>query len=217
MAFPAGPYTDGQTHVEGGVTYTYSTANSVWDAASSAGGTTVTSTFLGDMSITGGGDFTADRTFELVNDYDNPPPGYFYGTTSTGVKGWRSGRANPPWQTAKIVGPVNIVSMSGNVWTDTGGDSGGVYVFQTSGVRVPLVFSRLNRVKFIIKTTLPNTSIFLGELTGGAFAGGATDANGVYVGHYLFKSTFNVTFVLRTSGGATVSVDYAYLEIQAID
>lgn len=42
----------------------------------------------GQLSITGGGTLTANRTFSLVNDHNNPGANKLYGTNGSGVKGW---------------------------------------------------------------------------------------------------------------------------------
>lgn len=42
----------------------------------------------GTLSITGGGDLTADRTFSLVNDSASPGNDKMYGTNGAGTKGW---------------------------------------------------------------------------------------------------------------------------------
>lgn len=81
MAFPAGPYSDGQTHTEAGVAYAYSAATGAWlKAAPPASGALPTTSVTGVNSITGGGTLAADRTFQLVA--DNPAPGsdMFYGS-----------------------------------------------------------------------------------------------------------------------------------------
>lgn len=48
----------------------------------------LTTTITGDKSVSGGGDLTANRTFELVNDQDTPGNDKLYGTNGSGVKGW---------------------------------------------------------------------------------------------------------------------------------
>ena len=45
-------------------------------------------TITGTKSVTGGGDLTANRTIELVNDQDTPGNDKLYGTNGSGVKGW---------------------------------------------------------------------------------------------------------------------------------
>ena len=47
-----------------------------------------TTTVNGVLSITGGGDLSANRTFELVNDEATPGINKLYGTDATGTKGW---------------------------------------------------------------------------------------------------------------------------------
>lgn len=41
-----------------------------------------------DLSLTGGGDLSANRTLTLLNDVLTPGNSYYYGTNSTGAKGW---------------------------------------------------------------------------------------------------------------------------------
>jgi microcystin-dependent protein len=42
------------------------------------------------MSLTGGGDLTANRTLTLVGDVATPAASYYYGTNAAGVRGWYS-------------------------------------------------------------------------------------------------------------------------------
>lgn len=92
MAFPAGPYTDGQTHTEFGVSYTYSTATGGFIKTSVASGVGVdsTRTVTGVMSVTGGGDLSADRTLHLVNDNATPAANTYYGTFNNSTRGFQS-------------------------------------------------------------------------------------------------------------------------------
>ena len=55
-------------------------------------------TIFGNHSITGGGDLSANRTLQLVNDFGAPGNDLPYVTDETGVKGWQ--RANLPTLTA---------------------------------------------------------------------------------------------------------------------
>ena len=63
-----------------------STATQTALNAKAASATTVT----GATSLTGGGDLTANRTISLVNDSASPGNSYYYGTNSTGSKGYFS-------------------------------------------------------------------------------------------------------------------------------
>jgi hypothetical protein len=47
-------------------------------------------TLSGTKSISGGGDLTANRTFELVNDETSPTARKFYSTNGSSVRGWRT-------------------------------------------------------------------------------------------------------------------------------
>jgi hypothetical protein len=47
-------------------------------------------TLSGTKSITGGGDLTANRTFELVNDETTPTARKFYSTDGSSTRGWRT-------------------------------------------------------------------------------------------------------------------------------
>lgn len=118
MAFPAGPYTDGQTHTEAGVNYTYSSATGAWMKASSGGAAPgnvpETRTLTGVNSITGGGDLTADRTFQLVNDVVTPPALQYYGTNSSGTRGWHTIQ---PVQVSSALNTINSVTGGGNLST----------------------------------------------------------------------------------------------------
>lgn len=118
MAFPAGPYTDGQTHTEAGVNYTYSAATGGWlkNAAGIVGGNVpATRAITGATSLAGGGDLTADRTVSLVNDVVTPGTFNYYGTNAAGVKGWHVISAA---QTSRNILTTNSVTGGGNLTVD---------------------------------------------------------------------------------------------------
>lgn len=91
MAFPSGPYTDGQSHTESGVTYTFSQIDNVWKKAATNSTTPVFSntTLTGASSITGGGALSANLNFSLVSDSATPGNDRYYGTNPSGVKGFQ--------------------------------------------------------------------------------------------------------------------------------
>lgn len=92
MAFPSPPYTNGQTHTENGISYSYDNTKGVWAKASSGGSVSgdvpSTRTVTGSVSLAGGGDLSANRTLTLTNDSATPSAWSYYGTNSAGVKGW---------------------------------------------------------------------------------------------------------------------------------
>lgn len=109
MAFPIPPYTDGQIHTEGAFTYTYSAATGAWlKPAASAGGVPTTRLVTGVNSVSGGGDLSADRTLQLSGDVATPTANQYYGTNSTGVKGWHT---ISPVQTSYTV--QGVLSLTG--------------------------------------------------------------------------------------------------------
>lgn len=84
MAFPAGPYTDGQAHAEAGTAYTYSAARGAWlKAAPTGAGALPTTTLTGVNSISGGGALAGDLTFQLVADDPALAADMFYGGSAT--------------------------------------------------------------------------------------------------------------------------------------
>jgi len=73
----------------------YESSTQLWKnktIATALGFTPVTNarTLSGTKSITGGGDLTANRTFELVNDETSPTARKFYSTNGSASKGWRT-------------------------------------------------------------------------------------------------------------------------------
>jgi hypothetical protein len=73
----------------------YESSTSLWKnktIATALGFTPVTDArdLSGVKSISGGGDLTANRTFELVNDETSPTARKFYSTNVSAVKGWRT-------------------------------------------------------------------------------------------------------------------------------
>lgn len=72
---------------------------------------------LTPMTVTGGGDLTADRTLTLVNDAFSPGNLYYYGTNAIGSKGWYSLAGSlaliPPARIEAF--PSNTVRLSSDV------------------------------------------------------------------------------------------------------
>jgi len=79
-------------------------------------------------SLVGGGDLSANRTLQLVNDVSNPGNSYYYGTNSSGVKGWYT----IPTSTATAAN-----TGSGQQWLVTP-VSGSNFVFKTAVATAPL-------------------------------------------------------------------------------
>lgn len=130
MAFPSGPYTDGQTHTEGGIAYSYSATEGAWLKVTSAGGAGVDDTRLlsGSVSISGGGSLAADRTIQLVNDSAAPAPNTHYGSTNTAgnPKGFHSNN-NFFWNnaasnvsTARSIDTINSLTGGGDLNSHAG-------------------------------------------------------------------------------------------------
>ena len=92
MAFPAGPYTDGQPHTEAGVSYTYSAATGAWlKAAAPTGGADASRTITGINSISGGGALSGDLNFQLVADNAAPGNDTYYGSDAAAPnRAWQS-------------------------------------------------------------------------------------------------------------------------------
>jgi hypothetical protein len=94
----------------------YESATSLWKnktIATALGFTPVTNArdLSGTKSISGGGDLTANRTFEFVNDQTSPPYPGVYGIDSSGVRNWRSDtsvRGNIPLLCMQESYPVTI-------------------------------------------------------------------------------------------------------------
>lgn len=66
------------------------TDGSVVSWVSQSGGVASTRAINTQFSVTGGGDLSADRTINLVNDSATPGNSKYYGTDGTGTKGWFS-------------------------------------------------------------------------------------------------------------------------------
>lgn len=88
MAFPSPPWTNGQAHTEGGVNYVYNSTTLRWDRAPSSLPVPATISVTGVNSVSGGGDLTANRTLQLVNDAAAPGNSKYYGTNASGSKGF---------------------------------------------------------------------------------------------------------------------------------
>ncbi len=79
----------------------------------------------GTLSITGGGDLTADRNISLVNDAASPGINKLYGTDGAGTKGWYD---QPSGGGGGLVGSIhqmvfNEYSTAQNEWLEYYGDS----------------------------------------------------------------------------------------------
>lgn len=135
MAFPAGPYTDGQTHTEAGINYTYSAATGGWlkPAASAGTNTNVAGTvqgvsITGATSLTGGGDLSADRTIQLVGDSATPAANTYYGVQN--IAGYPKGfqpmsnfwfnNAGTYVSTDRALNTINSLEGGGPLTTHTG-------------------------------------------------------------------------------------------------
>ncbi len=66
-------------------------------------------------SLTGGGNLSADRTLNLVNDAASPGNYKFYGTDSGGTRGWQS----TPYEACRVYNNANITVNNSTVTTLT--------------------------------------------------------------------------------------------------
>ena len=84
-------------------------------------------TITGINTVQGGGDLSANRTFQLVNDVASPGSSWYYGTDAAGAKGWfpLSGVVGVP--EAPVDGTA--YARQNASWVSIG--SGGVYVLKT--------------------------------------------------------------------------------------
>jgi hypothetical protein len=86
---------------------------SAWvDSVNTSSAVPTSRTVTGTLSITGGGDLSANRTFSLVNDQNSPGVSTYYGTNAGGVKGFFSLPSG---------GSVTSVAASGSTGLTIGG------------------------------------------------------------------------------------------------
>lgn len=225
MAFPAGPYTNGQTHTEAGVVYTYSTTIGGWvkPAASGGGASASPTVFIGSLggSIAGVGDLTNDLVLQLKNDEVSPGGLKFYGTSNTGVKGWRTYRGTAEGSQVLIPDtrlPYVIASNSvnGNDAFTASFTTGGITV-DLSGVTLPP--NRTYRIRFAYAGQV-NRTIFLHNKTDGVdLIGNGSDGNGFYTGTYILAPTSAKTLCIRSdvNGGNPTTLTMATIDIATID
>lgn len=195
MAFPIGPYTDGQTHTEAGTTYNYRAAIGGWDKAVAAGGIPSTRRIDTTGSLTGGGALSADLNLSLVNDVENPGANRWYGTSATAVKGWRP--ATPPtllYAHAQLLGNTyasgeflsfpNAKTEGGITLTELGG---------TDGTLISLGGNRTFMIDVVVTraSPVPFLQIF-SRTTGG--------------GLWLFYGA--TSFIVRSSITTNISIRY---------
>jgi hypothetical protein len=142
---------------------TVNTATNLFTAANlapavtlaSLGGVAITRQVATTNSLTGGGDLSADRTVQLVNDVPTPGASRYYGTNSGGTKGFHAlpvlNKAQPRWGCYQTIGNTSFVVPAGVTQVfvclygasgggrtgsyDTGGAEGGWTLFQHPGGR----------------------------------------------------------------------------------
>ena len=103
--------------------YGYSGGARGWFTPAGGGDVMHTRQILTQYSLTGGGDLSADRTLNLVNDVSAPGNNYYYGTNSSGVRNWlATSSLSIAW--GQLTGVPGTFSPSGNLNTQysiTGG------------------------------------------------------------------------------------------------
>lgn len=89
--------------------------NTGWVGIGAAGGGGVASSrqILTVNSLTGGGDLSADRTLQLVNDSASPGANKVYGTDGSGVRGWKADPAGGGLSD----GDKGEITVTSGVWT----------------------------------------------------------------------------------------------------
>lgn len=81
--------------------------------AAGAGGVAPSRQILTANSLTGGGDLSADRTLQLVNDSASPGANKVYGTDGSGVRGWKADPAGGGLSD----GDKGEITVASGVWT----------------------------------------------------------------------------------------------------
>ena len=118
-----------------------------------------TITITGTKSLTGGGDLSANRTLELVNDAASPGNNKFYGTSGSGVRGFFS----LPTATGDVTGPASSVANNFSSFADTTGkvlkDSGK----KASDFQTALTIGNLTETASSILTITGGTGAIIGS------------------------------------------------------
>lgn len=115
----------------GGAVGTYLNSAGGWTTPSGSGDVLHTRQILTDnQSLTGGGDLSADRTIVLVGDVTTPAASFYYGTNSSGTRGWFAGTSFP----------VATGSTAGLV-PGTGGGSTSIFLTGTGSFGTPPTFT----------------------------------------------------------------------------
>lgn len=78
-----------------------------------------TTTITGTNSISGGGDLSSNRTFQLVNDTASPGNSKYYGTDGTGSRGWFAFTSSGSVTSVGLSAPSDFV-VSGSPVTSSG-------------------------------------------------------------------------------------------------
>jgi hypothetical protein len=94
---------------------TYLNSSGTWTTPTGSGDVLHTETLTGQQSIAGGGDLSAPRTFNLVNDQTTPAASSFYGTNSGGTRGWFAS-VSMPQATSSVAGLVPTPTGSAAVF-----------------------------------------------------------------------------------------------------
>lgn len=165
-------------------------------------------TVTGTLSITGGGDLTANRTLSLVNDSANPGAQLYYGTDINGIKGFFA-IANPTPLVTNIcpsfsyTGTISLYAGDFRWYNDTG------RTLTVSKVRAALgsaptgssaIFDVLKNGSTIFTTTANRPTIATGSNTG---VSGIPDVSTVANGDYL---TVNISQIGSTSPGGDLTL-----------
>src|SRR6185312_2219 len=129
-------------------------------AGGGGGGVPTTRNINTTNSLTGGGDLSADRTLQLVGDAASPGNSVYYGTDSSGSKGYHalpSGTTNN-----NDVGVINVLDYGADRTGATASDTAFLNAFTAAVAHIANTYSQDYRTNCIIKIP-PGTYLLQGN------------------------------------------------------
>lgn len=168
-----------------------------------------------DMSLTGGGDLSANRTLTLVNDVASPGSRKVYGTDSSGVRGWFD--APPVLQQYGGFFQQQAVAVGGFVQSNSGSGTGiTVTNDATNGASFALT---ANRKYNIIVSLYGSNAVTSGTTLSLVNRTDNTNIVAAFFGNYngFYTPTANVNIGVKIASGNALTAAQGSIAIYTID
>lgn len=184
------------------------TGGAVTLAPSDIGAAASATSITGTQSLVGGGDLTTNRSLSLVNDAANPGSSVYYGTNSTGTRGFFTiSGLNPTPVTIcpsfSYTGTIAVYTGDFRWYNDTGRTltiANARASLGTAPTGSSAIFDVLKNGVTIFSTTANRPTIAAGNNTG---LSGTPDVTSVVAGDYL---TVTISQIGATTPGADLTL-----------